>query len=324
MVSRFGVARQPTLGRFLICLFHRRESFLLSLSDEEKDDPRFYTSHNLTESDRQLYFADFVIELQAAEDDKRRRIRDARRRAEKAQREAYRDVLKRLAREGTIRPYTRWRGVEEFVMADPAFNPVLAQDREAPREIYEEFIDEWDDLYRQERAFLSRLINPPDKAEIVVNPGISLEDFTKLLLKEADYSSDVYSDTSRIINREEPVSSVRLYLEDLVSRANHSNQRPSSQRRATQEDSSEDEGEILEDGEVDHVAVNADTALREGDASTVGTNQAEESEHLDGPDEAVTASNHEDADANMNTKGSPMQDGVETNSKTIGEHNEEV
>ncbi len=132
----------PSLVSFSFSAVRSRESFLLSLTDEEKNDPRFYPSHNLTESDRQLYFADFVIELQAAEDDKRRRIRDARRRAEKAQREAYRDVLKRLARDGTIRPFTRWRSIEEFVMADPAFNPVLAQDREAPREIYEEFIDD--------------------------------------------------------------------------------------------------------------------------------------------------------------------------------------
>lgn len=291
------------------------ESFLLSLSDEEKDDPRFCTSHNLTESDRQLYFADFVIELQAAEDDKRRRIRDARRRAEKAQREAYRDVLKRFARDGTIRPYTRWRNIEEFVMADPAFTPVLAQDREAPREMFEEFIDEWDDLYRQERAFLSRLLNPPDKAEIAVNPGISLEDFTKLLLKEADYASEIYADASRIINREEPVSSVRLYLEDLVSRANHSNLRPSNQRRSSQEDSSEDEGEILEDGEVD--PVDSDGAEREGDTSIIGINQGEAFDVVDGSEAATmaldtepTGRSHDDADTTMITSEYSTNDDV--------------
>lgn len=308
--------------------------FLLSLSDEEKDDPRFCTSHNLTESDKQLYFADFVIELQAAEDDKRRRIRDARRRAEKAQREAYRDVLKRLARDGTIRPYTRWRSIEEFVMVDPAFNAVLAQDREAPREMYEEFIDEWDDLYRQERAFLSRLINPPDKAEITVYPGISLDDFAKLLLKEADFSSDIYADTSRIINREEPVSSVRLYLEELVSRANHSSLRPSNPRRASQEDSSEDEGEILEEDEVDPLDVSAGTAAREDDTNITGTIQREELQLVDGTDTAVIASDsqtvptatflNDETDSNMITSESTQQVEVETNSKTIGEHNEEV
>lgn len=212
-------------------------------------------SPQLTDSDRQLLFADFVIELQAAEDDKRRRIRDARRRAEKAQREAYRDVLKRLGVEGKIRPYTRWRVIEEYVTADEAFNPVSAQDRDAPREIYEEFVDTWDDMYRREREFLSRFINPPDKKEITVDPETSFEDFSKLLLAQAEYSAELYGDTRRIINRDEPVSSARLYWEELVSRASHLNGRQGTQPTSLQEDSSEDEGEIIEDGEVGKVAV---------------------------------------------------------------------
>ena len=39
----------------------------------------------MSDTDRQVYFSDHVIELQNTEDEKRRRIRDARRRAEKAQ-----------------------------------------------------------------------------------------------------------------------------------------------------------------------------------------------------------------------------------------------
>jgi len=203
----------------------------------------------MSDSDRQLLFADYVIELQAAEDDKRRRIRDARRRAEKAQREAYRNLLKRMAVEGIIRPHTGWKSSEEFVAADSAFNPVLAQDREAPREIFEEFVDEWDDLYQRERVFLSRLLNPPDKKEVLIKPETTLDDFTKLLLEGAESSPEMLSDTRRIINREEPVSTARLYLEELVSIANNSSQRQGSKRRVLQDESSEDEGEIIEEGE---------------------------------------------------------------------------
>jgi pre-mRNA-processing factor 40 len=232
------------------CIFKNRDSFLSSLAAEEKEDSRFKVSSQLTDSDRQLLFADFVIELQAAEDDKRRRIRDARRRAEKAQREAYRVLLKRMAVEGTIRPYTAWRIIEEFVTVDESFIPVLAQDRDAPREIFEEFIDTWDDIYRRERAFLSRFINPPDKKEIKIDREISFENFSKVLLVEAEYSAELYGDTRRIINKEEPVSSARLYWEELVSRASHSNGRQGAHRTSLQEDSSEDEGEIIEDGEV--------------------------------------------------------------------------
>ncbi len=259
----------------------------MSLSDAEKDDPRFKISPHLSESDRQLFFADFVIELQAAEDDKRRRIRDARRRAEKAQREAYRGALKRLALDGVIRPYTRWRSIEEIVTADEAFNPVLSQDRDAPREIFEEFVDEWDDIYRQERAILSRLINPSDKPEIIVNPETSLEDFVLLLVKEAEHTSESYGDTKRIVSREDPVSSARLYLEELVSRANHSSIRPGSQRRASQEDSSEDEGEIIEEGEVGRV--NVDIPLGNNKMSETGKHDADESDRSDSHDTEVVS-----------------------------------
>lgn len=228
-----------------------RDSFFSSLTDEDREDSRFKISPQLSDSDRQLLFADFVIELQAAEDDKRRRIRDARRRAEKAQREAYRDVLRRLAVDGLIRPYTQWRSVEDVIAVNDAFNPIQAQDRDAPREIFEEFVEEWVDVYRRERAFLSRLVNSPEN-DNAIKPETSHDDFAKLLLRMAESSSqDILVDTRRIINRDEPVSAARIYLEELLSMAKDSSQRKGTQRRAVQDESSEDEGEIIEEGEAD-------------------------------------------------------------------------
>ena len=207
----------------------------------------------MSDSDRQLYFADFVIELQAAEDDKRRRIRDARRRAEKAQRESYRDFLRKLAAEGKILPHTRWRSVEELVSADESFKLVEAQDRDSPHGLFEEFLEEWDDAYRRERNFLSHLVHPENKKEIEVTVATTYDEFTKLLLDGAAYSPDVYGDARRIINREEPISSARLYYNELVARANSANNTAKRQaiRRQSMAESSEDEGGIIEDGEVE-------------------------------------------------------------------------
>jgi pre-mRNA-processing factor 40 len=196
----------------------------------------------LTESERQIYFADFVILLQAEEDDKRRRIQDARFRAEKAQRDAYREILKRLSAEGKIRPYTRWRAIEGFVKVEDACKIVMGQDQDAPMEIFEEFVDEWDDLYHRERALLSRLIDESSTVEHVVKADTSFEDFTQTLLKQAERPSDLYSDIKRIINREEPVSTARVYWEELVSKAQHA-----VGSHVDREESSEDEGEIIED-----------------------------------------------------------------------------
>jgi len=128
-----------------------------SLTDTEKSDSRFEISINMSETDRQLYFSDYVIELQNAEDEKRRRIRDARHRAEKAQRDVFRDRLVALAKSGIITPEARWRGVEDKVSNDPTYEPVQAQGREVARELFEDFVYDWKEEYRRDKVTLSRV-----------------------------------------------------------------------------------------------------------------------------------------------------------------------
>lgn len=109
---------------------------MLSLGEEDKKDPRLETSSAMSGSDRQLYFADFVIELQEKEDEKRRRIRDARRRAESAQRHNYRDLLRKLANESQIT--LSWRSARDIVSTHEEYALVEAQHRDLPRELFEE------------------------------------------------------------------------------------------------------------------------------------------------------------------------------------------
>lgn len=232
-----------------------RDSFFSSLNEDAIKDSRFVVSATMSDSDRQLYFADFVIELQEAEDEKRRRIHDARRRAEKAQRDAYRKVLQKLAAERKITPSTRWRSVEELVSMDETFNLVEAQDRDSPRSLFEEFVGEWDDIYHHDRSFLSRLIHSCRRKESDIGSDSTYEDFTKWLLELASESQELYAETRQIIYTEEPLSSARLYYDELISRASDLSRRD-LQKRA--EDSSEDEGEIVEDGDFVDVAKDED------------------------------------------------------------------
>jgi pre-mRNA-processing factor 40 len=229
------------------------KSFVASLNEDEKGASRFEVSSEMPDDDRQLFFADFVTDLQLAEDDKRRRIRDARRRAEKAQREAYREKLQSLAVGGEILPISRWRTVEALVAADEAFGHVREQDMESPREMFEEFVDEWNESYRRDRAFLSQLVHPASNKDIVVTAAMKYDEFTKALLDEAADSSEMYAEARRIIGRESPVSSARLYFDELVLRAKGTTGSGATRRsnlRRRDEDSSEDEGEIVEEGEV--------------------------------------------------------------------------
>lgn len=226
------------------------ESFLLSLSEEDKLDSRFVTTKSMSDSDRQLYFADFVIALQKAEDDKRRRIQDARRRAEKAQRDQYRELLHQKAVDGKIFPYSRWREIETFIIEEDSFKLVEGQDRGAPREIFELFVEGWDEVYRRERNFLSRLLRPPGRPDIMISAGTTCESFKKILAEESAYSSEIQNETFRIVNREDPVSSARLLFDELTARTGDIQRNGGSRRGSTNDDSSEDEGEIIEDGEV--------------------------------------------------------------------------
>ncbi len=218
------------------------ESFLLSLTEEDRSDARFATSQTISDADRQLYFADFVIDLQKVEDDKRRRIQDARRRAEKAQRDQYRELLHKMATDGKIFPHIRWREIEESLLQEESFKLVEGQDRGSPREIFEVFVDEWDELYRRERNFLSRLLRPPGK----IPAGTDFEAFKKILNEESAYSSEIQDEMFRIVNRQDPVSSAKLLFDELTAHTSNGG----SRRGSTDEDSSEDEGEIIEDGEV--------------------------------------------------------------------------
>jgi pre-mRNA-processing factor 40 len=232
-----------------------RNSFLAVLQEVDKNDSRFKVSSFLSDSDRQVYFADFVIELQTAEDDKRRRIRDARRRAEKAQRDAYRDSLERLASEGKLTPSSHWRDVERLIELDESYQVVQEQDRDAPREIYEEFIEAWDEVYRRDRQFLSQLVHPTSNREMLITKDTKYDEFVKSLLQEATTSPQIHTEARRITKTEEPVSSARLYFNELLVKAKDKvavplRRRIQSRRGSLLNDSSsEDEGEIIEDGE---------------------------------------------------------------------------
>jgi pre-mRNA-processing factor 40 len=229
------------------------ESFFVSLSEKDKADSRFMASLIISDSDRQLYFADFVIDLQKAEDDKRRRIRDAKIRAEKAQRDNYRELLHQMAVDGKIFPSSRWREIEGLLLKDDSFKMVEGQDRDAPRELFEKFVDEWDLMYRRERSFLCRLLRPTGKPDVVISTGTTYGSFKNSITNESSYSSEIQNETFRIINKDDPVSSARLLYDELVARTVDNKRNgggTSSRRGSTRDDSSEDEGEIIEDGEL--------------------------------------------------------------------------
>ena len=228
------------------------DGLVASLTDEDKADGRYCLSEHMTDSERQLYFADFILDLQDAEEERRRRIYEARRKAEKAQREEYRADLRQLAEAGKILPSTRWRHAEDVVGGEPSHGPVEEKGREVPREIFEDFVDDWNDEYKRDRSRLREYWRKA-KSKMDMSTETQYEDFAKALLDAVSESADSYSTVRRIINREEPVSSAKLYFDELILDAKDGGGAKSSRARKGRkdDDSSEDEGEIVEDGEIE-------------------------------------------------------------------------
>ncbi|GKY99977.1 hypothetical protein MPSEU_000951300 [Mayamaea pseudoterrestris] len=228
-------------------------SFLSSLQETELQDKRFMVSTEFSDQDRQLFFADFVLELQRQEDDKRRRIREATRRAEKEQREAFISALTDLAVKGKIVPATKWRILEEQLSLHPSYAPLKSQHRDGPREVFDVFVTEWNAKYRKERTYLSQIIYPSSIGDEIVKEDTIFDDYLTALLERAtEQSPAAYRETKRIINDESPVSSALLYFNELSMRAKGLTGPPilrhGSAIRGNDSDSSEDEGEIEEFG----------------------------------------------------------------------------
>ena len=224
-------------------------SFMTGLDDAGRSDSRFVISAFMSDSDRQLYFADYVLQLQNEEDEKKRRIRDARRRAEKAQRDAFRDLLRSLAGHGKITPSTEWRHIEDVICAHESFGPVQDQDIEAPRELFEDFICGWSDGYRRDKSFISHLCATSEPRFYVTNE-IQYEDFSKALLEMAGRSPDFYSEARRVINHDELIPSAKLYFDEMKTKLESSNGR---RHNVPLDTPCFEEGETIEDGEVKEV-----------------------------------------------------------------------
>jgi len=213
----------------------------------------------LSEDDKQLCFSDYIIELQEIQDEKHRRINNARLRAEKAQRDAYRKLLRQYAKEGLLHTETIWRHIHDFILHEQKdeyqniFIPVQQQDPDAPREIFHDFRDHLRQIYRKNKSLLNRLLSC--KLAKQDFDSTSYEYFSNTLLQSAERLHSDYSSEFRRMLHEEPVSSVLLFYNELKSRSSSKHaascrSRVDDHNNNNAPQSSEDEGEIVEDGEV--------------------------------------------------------------------------
>jgi hypothetical protein len=146
------------------------------------------------------------------------------------------------------------------VSKENSFEVLQAHDRNAPRVTFDEFVEDWYDLYQRERSVLRRNLESLLKDRSVdisclITPETTYKAFKDLLTDDSKHAPADQKEAWEIINGQNPVSSAVIFYKDLLSRAKAGG-RPSVStgigRRSIRQDpdeSSEDEGEIIEDAE---------------------------------------------------------------------------
>jgi pre-mRNA-processing factor 40 len=225
-------------------------SFVSSLGENQRNDPRFELSEHLSDTERQLYFADFIIHLQKLDDERRLKARSERVRIDEAHRLTFLEDIKELCRNGELLPTSTWRNVGRTISRLPSFGQLQEQGRNDPREIFEDFLAEWENSYRRDKSFLKRIICPSHSQPIRLNANTSIDDFRKLILDASKTFLDATLQVQRIFERSDPVSSAQIFLNELLQEAREQNEtmymRRNSTRRQGVESSEDEEGEIEE------------------------------------------------------------------------------
>ncbi|KAL7509519.1 hypothetical protein ACHAXN_006500 [Cyclotella atomus] len=257
-------------------------SFLSDLTMEEKQNANFTC---VKESDRQLYFADYVLQLQCSYEDQQRRIEEARMRAEKAQRGEFRSVLLDMARNNgsnndggggganvnnntQLRPFTPWKEMQPILHKTSAYEKVYAQDVELPRELYMEFVNGWKDVYvGRDRKVLLRALglmkkscsNSKSNAKNSTATATATST-TKSMTKNAATNNDMdgYQEfETKMLEASSSIPELYTELRRMLSDKEvplssfrvfyEENIREDGKRKEEESSSSEDEGEIIED-----------------------------------------------------------------------------
>ncbi|KAL7574481.1 hypothetical protein ACA910_015845 [Epithemia clementina (nom. ined.)] len=206
------------------------------------------TTTCLDRQERDFLFGRFLDDLQQAEEENHRRSQEDRRQIEMDQREFFMETLVRLARDGYILPNSSYSSVVDSVLSEESsFVELHQHDRDRPRELFEDFVNDWNELYRGDRLFLSDIVRRAYEKmgrNIVSDNDESYEAFCQALLDEASGSANTHQRVYRIISEKSPVSSAQLYFNEMRQSRKSVQSQP---QRGTEEDSSEDEGEIAEE-----------------------------------------------------------------------------
>jgi len=208
------------------------------------------SSSVLNNEEKDFIFKGFLDDMKQAEEEDRLRSQEERRQAVLAQREFFRETLVQAAQDGKILPSSSYSSVVDSVLSqENSFAKLQQHDRDRPKELFEEFVNDWNEMYRRDRLFLSDLVRKRvEKSNDQANfkdETTTFEAFCAVLLEEAS-DDDAAERVKQIIDESSPVTSAQLYFNEL-KQSSVSRRRTSQLALQNDVESSEDEGEIAED-----------------------------------------------------------------------------
>ena len=170
----------------------------------------------LDKIDRLAVFEELVRELEAADEQERHAAKEATRRRERKQRDAFRALLLRMQREGTLSPKSRWEDILPHVKLTDEYRGAAEQSGSTPAELFEDVVEAVDAEYSAHRRRIKASLG---------SCGFEIEISTTLeqldaALRAADEEEGAIPSISGGGSgaAQQPQWAVRFYLQEMVER----------------------------------------------------------------------------------------------------------
>jgi pre-mRNA-processing factor 40 len=127
---------------------------------------------SLTKLDFLSAFERHIRLLQKERNDRDQAERQATRRVERKNRDAFKSLLRELSDAGTLRAGTKWKEVYEFLRDDPRYLAMLGQQGSTPLELFWDALEEEEGKFRIQRRYALEVLEvcwPNHNTEVIAN-----------------------------------------------------------------------------------------------------------------------------------------------------------
>uniref|UniRef100_A0A7N1A3A1 Pre-mRNA-processing protein 40A n=2 Tax=Kalanchoe fedtschenkoi TaxID=63787 RepID=A0A7N1A3A1_KALFE len=200
------------------CDFIKASTQWRRVQDRLEDDERCL---RLEKVDRLLVFQDYLRDLEAVEEEQKKIQKEQLRRAERKNRDAFRQLMDEHVAAGTLTAKTQWRDYCMTVKESPPYMAVASNTSgSTPKDLFEDVLEELQDKYHEDKTRIKELTK---SGKLVITANWTFEDF-KEATKE-DLGSPLISDIN-----------LKLAFEELLERSKEKEEKEAKKRQHLADD----------------------------------------------------------------------------------------